>query len=34
VPTIDVSDNAKARLRVALAGEPKARSIRIDVGVG
>lgn len=34
VPSIDVSDKAKARLRAALAGEPKARFIRIDVGAG
>jgi Fe-S cluster assembly iron-binding protein IscA len=34
VPSIDVTDKAKERLRAALAGEPKARFIRIDVGAG
>ncbi len=31
---IEVTEKAKALLRAALAGEPKARFIRVDVGRG
>jgi Fe-S cluster assembly iron-binding protein IscA len=34
VPSIEVSDKAKERLRAILAREAKARYIRIDVGRG